>query len=172
MRLYFQSLFPENGDFQAFVGNSLNRVTRSADDDYIDYDYNPGKRSSNHLLRFARRLSDNEDIFAKRGGDDHLLRFAKRAGDDHLLRFARSDPIHLLRFARANNHLLRFARSDDHLLRFARGDDHLLRFAKRAGDDHYLRFAKDTDDHFLRFAKSGDDHFLRFAKGEKLCKCI
>merc|ERR1712051_943299 len=162
---------------------------------YVDDDYEyekPSSKRSDHLLRFARRLNGNDDdIFAKRGGDDHFLRFAKR-GDDHLLRFAKSDG-HLLRFAKSDpSHLLRFARSrDDHFLRFAKraGDDHLLRFA-RAGDDHFLRFAKSwplirgardqTNGHMLRFSKrsvpedqmeeqtddqsSHDDHLLRFAK--------
>merc|ERR1712172_132990 len=150
---------------------------------YVDDDYEyekPSSKRSDHLLRFARRLNGNDDdIFAKRGGDDHFLRFAKR-GDDHLLRFAKSD-----------GHLLRFAKSDpSHLLRFARSrDDHFLRFA-RAGDDHFLRFAKSwplirgardqTNGHMLRFSKhsvpedqmeeqtddqsSHDDHLLRFAK--------
>ena len=51
---------------------------------YVDDDYEyekPSSKRSDHLLRFARRLNGNdEDIFAKRGGDDHFLRFAKRYG--------------------------------------------------------------------------------------------
>merc|ERR1712086_1116493 len=144
---------------------------------YVDDDYEyekPSSKRSDHLLRFARRLNGNDDdIFAKRGGDDHFLRFAKR-GDDHLLRFAKSD--HFLRFAKAgDDHFLRFAKAgDDHFLRFAKADDHLLRFAKRAGDDHLLRFARADDDRILRFAKSWplirgardqtNGHMLRFSK--------
>merc|ERR1712172_368486 len=162
---------------------------------YVDDDYEyekPSSKRSDHLLRFARRLNGNDDdIFAKRGGDDHFLRFAKR-GDDHLLRFAKSDD-HLLRFAKraGDDHLLRFARAgDDHFLRFAKSwplirgardqtNGHMLRFSKRSvpedqmeeqtddqssHDDHLLRFAKrSVMDPFHRYAKSGDDHFLRFA---------
>ena len=51
---------------------------------------------------------DPDDIFSKRGGDDHFLRFAKR-GDDHFLRFAKPDD-HFLRFAKADDHFLRFAK--------------------------------------------------------------
>merc|ERR1711935_629630 len=150
---------------------------------YVDDDYEfekPSSKRSDHLLRFARRLNGNDDdIFAKRGGDDHFLRFAKR-GDDHLLRFAKAGDDHFLRFAKAG---------DDHFLRFAKADDHLFRFA-RSGDDHFLRFAKSwplirgardqTNGHMLRFSKrsvpedqieeqtddqsSHDDHLLRFAK--------
>merc|ERR1712051_1080686 len=51
---------------------------------YVDDDYEyekPSSKRSDHLLRFARRLNGNDDdIFAKRGGDDHFLRFAKRYG--------------------------------------------------------------------------------------------
>merc|ERR1711997_1400876 len=161
---------------------------------YVDDDYEyekPSSKRSDHLLRFARRLNGNDDdIFAKRGGDDHFLRFAKSGG--HLLRFAKSDPSHLLRFARSrDDHFLRFAKAgDDHFLRFAKSwplirgardqtNGHMLRFSKRSvpedlteeqpdaqssHDDHLLRFAKRSVlDPFHRYAKSGDDHFLRFA---------
>ena len=51
---------------------------------YVDDDYEyekPSSKRSDHLLRFARRLNGNDDdIFAKRGGDDHFLCFAKRYG--------------------------------------------------------------------------------------------
>ena len=51
---------------------------------YVDDDYEyekPSSKRSDHLLRFARRLNGNDDdIFAKRGGDDHFLRLAKRYG--------------------------------------------------------------------------------------------
>ena len=52
--------------------------------EYVDDDYEyekPSSKRSDHLLRFARNLNGNDDdIFAKRGGDDHFLRFAKRYG--------------------------------------------------------------------------------------------
>ena len=136
---------------------------------YVDDDYEyekPSSKRSDHLLRFARRLNGNDDdIFAKRGGDDHFLRFAKRYGYfSHFwaIFYIFSDRyIHNYKYEKPS-------KRSDHLLCFARclngNDDNI--FAKRGGDDHFLRFAKRYGyfSHFLALFYNFSDRYNHYYK--------